>query len=285
MPAAGDRSASCRRVLPAGYRGSPVGMASLDDAITLLGACSAPSEAFWRLHELDAVRRVENSFRHPVLEVGSSNGVFTRLTRIPVQVGTDREPRAIGRAIERGQYERVFHLDLHAFDYQIVGLYGTVFANSVLEHVSDLELALPNVRSALMPGGETDRDRAVGTNQRTPRLPTRALRALETASTPASQPVVHGSLGSQTASCWIHCSHMDRLLAGRSLSPVGSCGRLGNGRCGAISRRARAPPNGKPTPAPLSKARNEAVARTPATAARSRLPRGPLCAAVLCAVA
>ena len=153
MPAAGDRSASCRRVLPAGYRGSPVGMASLDDAITLLGACSAPSEAFWRLHELDAVRRVENSFRHPVLEVGCGDGVFTRLTRIPVQVGTDREPRAIGRAIERGQYERVFHLDLHAFDYQIVGLYGTVFANSVLEHVSDLELALPNVRSALMPGG------------------------------------------------------------------------------------------------------------------------------------
>ena len=128
-------------------------MASLDDAVTLLGACSAPSEAFWRLHELDAVRRAEDSFIHPVLEVGCGDGVFTRLTRIPVEVGTDREPRAIARAIERGQYERVFHLDLQEFDSKIVGLFGTVFANSVLEHVADVELALPNVRTALMPGG------------------------------------------------------------------------------------------------------------------------------------
>lgn len=128
-------------------------MASLDDAVTLIGACSAPSEAFWRLHELDAVRRTETSFRYPILEVGCGDGVFTRLTRIPVQVGTDREPRAIARAIERGQYERVFHLDLQEFDSEIVGLFGTVFANSVLEHVSDIELALPKVRAALIPGG------------------------------------------------------------------------------------------------------------------------------------
>lgn len=128
-------------------------MTSLSDAVTLLGACSAPSEAFWRLLELDAVRRAAPQFRHPVLEVGCGDGVFTRLSGISVQVGSDRAARAVSRARARGPYDRVLQLDLHDFDAADVGLFGTVFANSVLEHVPRLEAGLPQIRARLVPGG------------------------------------------------------------------------------------------------------------------------------------
>ena len=141
------------------------------DAEELVGACAAPSEAFWRLLELEAVRDAADLFREPVLELGCGDGTFTRLTGISVAVGSDRGPRAVERARAQGPYERTLRLDVHDLAPDRHGRFATVWANSVLEHVDGLQHALPRIRAALEPGGrlvatvplaEMDRHLAVG---------------------------------------------------------------------------------------------------------------------------
>src|SRR5690349_20821075 len=101
----------------------------LHDATALIGACAAPSEAFWRLLELDAVRRHADLFLPPVMEVGCGDGVFTRLTGVHVEVGTDRQQRAVDRARSEGHYKHVFQLDVLELDPQDTGRFGTIYAN------------------------------------------------------------------------------------------------------------------------------------------------------------
>ena len=123
------------------------------DLEVLLGSCAAPSEAFWRLLELEAVRSVGPAFAQPVLEIGCGDGTFTRLAGMQVDVGTDREPRAVSRARAGGSYREVFELDLHEIEDRVGSRFRTIYANSVLEHVIGLEAALPHVRRTLRPGG------------------------------------------------------------------------------------------------------------------------------------
>lgn len=125
----------------------------LADAVALLGACAAPSEAYWRLLELAAVRRHLGDAAGPVLELGCGDGVFTELTGLQVDVGVDREPRAVERASRRRLvYRAVRRMDITDLDANL-GSFGTIFSNSVLEHVPDLEPVLGRCRELLVPGG------------------------------------------------------------------------------------------------------------------------------------
>lgn len=125
----------------------------MDEAVELLGSCAWPSEAFWRILELRAVRACAALFEAPVLEIGCGDGQFTQLAGLKVKYGTDLEPRAVSRAQASGAYEETFRLDVHELDAARVGPLATIYANSVLEHVPDLERALPRIASALAPGG------------------------------------------------------------------------------------------------------------------------------------
>ena len=125
----------------------------LADALALLGACAWPSEAYWRLLELAAVRRHLGNAAGPVLELGCGDGVFTELTGLRVDIAVDREPRAVERARRRRSvYRDVRRTDVRDLD-PALGPFGTIFSNSVLEHVSDLELVLERSRELLIAGG------------------------------------------------------------------------------------------------------------------------------------
>jgi SAM-dependent methyltransferase len=125
----------------------------LADAVALLGACAWPSEAYWRLLELAAVRRHVVNAAGPVLELGCGDGVFTELTGLQVDLAVDREPRAVERAgRRRSVYRAVRRTDIRDLDAAL-GPFGTIFANSVLEHVPDLEPVLDRCCELLAPGG------------------------------------------------------------------------------------------------------------------------------------
>jgi SAM-dependent methyltransferase len=125
----------------------------LADALTLLGACAWPSEAYWRLLELAAVRRHLLEVAGPVLELGCGDGVFTELAGLQVDVAVDREPRAVERAGRRQSvYRTVRRADIRDLDAAL-GSFGTIFSNSVLEHVPDVEPVLERCRELLVPGG------------------------------------------------------------------------------------------------------------------------------------
>jgi SAM-dependent methyltransferase len=134
-PAAGDRRTS---------RG---------EIATLVDVCTWPSEAFWRAFEL-AVLKQPGLIEPPVLEVGCGDGGFTELASLRIDEAIDLNPRAVERARARtGVYASVHQQDLHDLTRERRGSFQTLFANSVLEHVADLERLLPLCYEVLRPGG------------------------------------------------------------------------------------------------------------------------------------
>ena len=125
----------------------------LAEAQTLLGACAWPSEAYWRVLELAAVRRQLAGIADPVLELGCGDGAFTELAGLSVELAVDREQRAVERAARRSSvYRAVRRADIRELDVRW-GPFGTIFSNSVLEHVPDPQAVLERCNELLAPGG------------------------------------------------------------------------------------------------------------------------------------
>jgi len=110
-----------------------------------------PSLAAWRAAELKALRRC--TFAAPVLEIGCGNGRFTSLLLKHVDWGVDLNPREIERCKHASTiYRRLGSMDarrLHFAD----GVFATVFANCVVEHIPDLPRVLAESKRVLRPGG------------------------------------------------------------------------------------------------------------------------------------
>ncbi len=124
---------------------------SARDLPALLEACTWPSEAFWRMFELRALRRHE--FLPPIVELGCGDGAFTELLGLPIHEAVDLNPRAVKRAQRRGDiYRSVRQMDIRDLKDERQR-FATVFANSVLEHVDGVEDALAVCHELLAPGG------------------------------------------------------------------------------------------------------------------------------------
>ena len=119
----------------------------------LVDACAWPSEAFWRSFELEAVRR--HRFRRPILELGCGNGRFVELAALRIDEAIDLNPRAVERARQLPHvYARVRHADIRELRADASPRFACVFANSVLEHVPDLDRVLAACHELLEPEGE-----------------------------------------------------------------------------------------------------------------------------------
>jgi SAM-dependent methyltransferase len=110
-----------------------------------------PSLAAWRAAELKALRRC--SFASPVLEIGCGNGRFTSLLLPRVDWGVDLNPREIKLCAGRNRlYSRLSCMDARRLKFAN-GIFATVFANCVVEHIPDLARVLAECRRVLKPGG------------------------------------------------------------------------------------------------------------------------------------
>jgi SAM-dependent methyltransferase len=87
-----------------------------------------------------------------VLEIGCGDGMFTELAGVRVDHAIDREARAVDRAARRPVYAAVTRMDAHDLGPEL-GRFGTIFSNSVLEHIPDVERVLPRCLDVLAPGG------------------------------------------------------------------------------------------------------------------------------------
>lgn len=121
----------------------------------LLSNGLSPAGALWRYLEVQAVREQIRRYgiRRPVLELGCGDGVITKLTLGYVEIAIDIEPAAVLRARAAGDvYGSVRLLD--ARKLTDAEAYETVFANSVLEHISGVDEVLEGCYRALNPGGQ-----------------------------------------------------------------------------------------------------------------------------------
>ena len=92
-------------------------------------------------------------FVRPILDVGCGEGLFAKiLFAEPIDTGIDPNSRELDRARELGAYEELIECFGDAIP-KADGSYNTVFSNSVLEHIPDLEPVLREVHRLLAPEG------------------------------------------------------------------------------------------------------------------------------------
>lgn len=93
------------------------------------------------------------SFPRPVLDLGCGDGIFASvLFSEPVDVGLDPDPSELAAAEASGAYGQLVRRggdEIPVGD----GHFNTVFSNSVLEHIPDLDPVLREVHRVLAPGG------------------------------------------------------------------------------------------------------------------------------------
>jgi len=113
----------------------------------------APPVGLWRAVELRVA--AEERYERPLLDLGCGDGLVGRVlfgTERYVDVGLDPWAEQLRRAAQTGAY---YHMDLadgHRLPYAD-GTFATVFSNSVLEHIPDVEPVVRDVGRVLRTGG------------------------------------------------------------------------------------------------------------------------------------
>jgi SAM-dependent methyltransferase len=92
-------------------------------------------------------------FTRPVLDLGCGEGLFAKIFFAEkVDTGIDPNTRELTRARELGCYRELIHCFGNAIP-KADASYNTIFSNSVLEHITDLEPVLREVHRLLKPRG------------------------------------------------------------------------------------------------------------------------------------
>jgi SAM-dependent methyltransferase len=113
----------------------------------------APPLALWRAIELRVA--AQQRYERPLLDLGCGDGLIGQVlfgARQLVDIGLDPWIDQLRRAEDSRVYRHVDQADGRAMPYADQG-FATVFSNSVLEHIPDVEPVLREVRRILEPGG------------------------------------------------------------------------------------------------------------------------------------
>ncbi len=131
-------------------------MMTRDYLVELLSAYwFAPPVALWRAVELRAASEPCRRSERPLLDLGCGDGMIGRIlfrTSGTVDVGLDPWAGQLREAAAADIYRHVDQADGRALPYP-EGSFATIFSNSVLEHIADLEPVLHEVGRVLRPGG------------------------------------------------------------------------------------------------------------------------------------
>ncbi|MDB4964867.1 MAG: methyltransferase-like protein [Myxococcales bacterium] len=95
----------------------------------------------------------QQEFQRPILDIGCGDGVFASvLFAEPIDLGIDPDPKELARAQQLGGYHELLEVRGDAIP-RPDGSFKTIFSNSVLEHIEDVEPVLREAKRLLAPGG------------------------------------------------------------------------------------------------------------------------------------
>jgi SAM-dependent methyltransferase len=96
----------------------------------------------------------EVPMERPILDIGCGDGLFASLLfEHPIECGIDFDRSRLSRARESGAYRHVKVADATRLPFE-AGSFGTVFSNSVLEHIPDVDAVCREAARVLRPGGQ-----------------------------------------------------------------------------------------------------------------------------------
>ncbi len=114
----------------------------------------APPVALWRAVELRVA--ADEQYECPLLDLGCGDGLIGQVlfgTECRVDVGLDPWVYQLQPAAQSGVYRRVNLAEGHHMPYAS-DTFATVFSNSVLEHIPEVEPVVREVGRVLRPGGQ-----------------------------------------------------------------------------------------------------------------------------------
>jgi len=109
-------------------------------------------QALFRAVEAEAIAGY--SLKEPILDVGCGDGIFSEalLEKNREVWGVDINQNALAQARKRGLYKKLVKQKIQNQPFKD-GQFGTVLANSILEHVDNLKPALREILKVLAKGG------------------------------------------------------------------------------------------------------------------------------------
>ena len=111
------------------------------------------AHSLFRSVEYNVVRDLRVWFRPPVLDLGCGDGSFTALLLDHIALGIDLRPDLASHMSRRLAYASLAVCDAGCCIPVADGSFQTVFSNSVIEHVPDLDRLLAEVARVLAGGG------------------------------------------------------------------------------------------------------------------------------------
>lgn len=112
----------------------------------------APSAVLIRTAEAELLHALP--MEPPVLDLCCGDGFFANLIHpVGFAAGCDKDKAALRKAGQRGTYKAVVCADVATGIPFSDGSFQTVFSNSSLEHVKDIDKALQEIARVLRPGG------------------------------------------------------------------------------------------------------------------------------------
>jgi ubiquinone/menaquinone biosynthesis C-methylase UbiE len=129
---------------------------TIPDYLTPLLTVAPAAWALIRANEIRALDIVD--FKEPVLDVGCGNGVVTKIllsNRVQKKFGfgIDLSPQEIKRAKLSKSFKHCEVASVYNLPYK-KNSFETVFSNSVIEHIQDLDLTLSEISRVLKPNGQ-----------------------------------------------------------------------------------------------------------------------------------
>jgi SAM-dependent methyltransferase len=110
------------------------------------------SHSMWRSQELSLFVRYKDFLVKPRLDFGCGDGSFAFMLFDRVEYGLDMDEKALRVAAQYRVYERIVCSDGALLPIR-PGSLGSIFSNSVLEHVDKLKETISGLHESLAPGG------------------------------------------------------------------------------------------------------------------------------------
>jgi SAM-dependent methyltransferase len=123
-----------------------------NDADVLWAGYDSLAHSLWRAQELSLFKRHQRALVRPLLDFGTGDGSFAATLFDTVDYGVDANPEALAAARATGVYGTLIESTTRRIPMEAKSV-RTVFSNSVLEHVVDLEATLSELRRLLRDDG------------------------------------------------------------------------------------------------------------------------------------
>ena len=110
------------------------------------------AHSFWRSQELSLINRYRNFLQAPVMDFGCGDGSFASVIFDRIDFGVDVDPDALRLAKKYGIYSTLLLSTNTSIPVNSSSL-RSIFSNSVLEHLYDLDSILAEINRILIMGG------------------------------------------------------------------------------------------------------------------------------------